>query len=96
MKRRAKNRIWYLPVCTTTSWMWTICPPLADYDSLEAGKATGVDGVSKQQYGRELESNLQELSERLGRMELPSGSQAPELYSQSGQCERPSAGDQQF
>ena len=40
----------------------------ACYDSLEAGKATGVDGVTKQQYGRDLENNLQELSERLGRM----------------------------
>jgi retron-type reverse transcriptase len=40
----------------------------ACYDSLEAGKATGVDGVTKQQYGRDLESNLQSLSERLGRM----------------------------
>ena len=40
----------------------------ACYDSLEANKATGVDGVTKQQYGRDLESNLQKLSERLGRM----------------------------
>jgi RNA-directed DNA polymerase len=40
----------------------------ACYGSLEANKATGVDGVTKQQYGRDLESNLQDLSERLGRM----------------------------
>ncbi len=40
----------------------------ACYGSLEANKATGVDGVSKQQYGRDLESNLADLSERLGRM----------------------------
>jgi RNA-directed DNA polymerase len=38
------------------------------YDSLDAKKATGVDGVTKQQYGMDLESNLQDLSERLGRM----------------------------
>ena len=39
----------------------------ACYDSLEASKATGVDGVTKQQYGKDLESNLEDLSERLGR-----------------------------
>jgi RNA-directed DNA polymerase len=38
------------------------------YDSLVARKATGVVGVTKQKYGRDLESNLQDLSERLGRM----------------------------
>lgn len=38
------------------------------YGSLAANKATGVDGVSKHQYGRDLENNLQDLSERLGRM----------------------------
>jgi len=40
----------------------------ACYDSLDADKATGVDGVTKQQYGSDLEDNLQDLSERLGRM----------------------------
>jgi len=45
----------------------------ACYGSLEAGKATGVDGVTKQQYGRDLESNLQDLSERLGRMSYRPG-----------------------
>jgi group II intron reverse transcriptase/maturase len=38
------------------------------YGSLAANKATGVDGVSNHQYGRDLENNLQDLSERLGRM----------------------------
>jgi len=40
----------------------------ACYDNLEAGKATGVDGVTKEEYGRNLEGNLRELSERLWRM----------------------------
>ena len=40
----------------------------ACYDSLEAKKATGVDGVTKEEYGRDLEDNLQELSTRLKRM----------------------------
>jgi group II intron reverse transcriptase/maturase len=40
----------------------------ACYDTLDAGKATGVDGVSKQEYGRKLEENLGDLSDRLRRM----------------------------
>jgi hypothetical protein len=45
----------------------------ACYDSLEAGKATGMYGVTKQQYGKDPESNLEILSERLGRMSCRSG-----------------------
>jgi len=40
----------------------------ACYDTLEADKATGVDGVTKQEYGRNLEENLGDLSARLKRM----------------------------
>jgi group II intron reverse transcriptase/maturase len=40
----------------------------ACYDTLEANKATGVDGVTKEEYGRNLEENLRDLSERLRRM----------------------------
>ena len=40
----------------------------ACYDRLEAKKATGVDGVTKEEYGKNLEENLRELSERLKRM----------------------------
>ena len=40
----------------------------ACYDTLEANKATGVDGVTKAEYGENLEVNLQDLSERLKRM----------------------------
>jgi RNA-directed DNA polymerase len=40
----------------------------ACYDKLEADKATGVDGVTKKEYGRNLEENLRDLSERLKRM----------------------------
>jgi RNA-directed DNA polymerase len=40
----------------------------ACYDTLGANKATGVDGVTKEEYGKDLEENLQELSERLKRM----------------------------
>jgi group II intron reverse transcriptase/maturase len=38
------------------------------FGKLEKDKATGVDGVTKQQYGQDLEQNLQALSERLRRM----------------------------
>ena len=40
----------------------------ACYDTLEADKATGVDGVTKQEYGKNLEENLRDLSARLRRM----------------------------
>jgi RNA-directed DNA polymerase len=40
----------------------------ACYDALEGRKATGVDGVTKEEYGRNLEENLWDLSERLKRM----------------------------
>lgn len=38
------------------------------YETLEAGKATGIDGVSKDEYGERLEGNLRDLSERLKRL----------------------------
>jgi len=40
----------------------------ACYDALGANKATGVDGVTKAEYGENLEANLQDLSARLKRM----------------------------
>jgi len=38
------------------------------YEILKANKAVGVDGVTKAQYGKNLEENLRDLSERLRRM----------------------------
>ncbi len=38
------------------------------YDSLKPNKATGVDQVTKEEYGRNLEGNLADLSARLRRM----------------------------
>jgi len=38
------------------------------YEQIEPGAAPGVDGVTKDKYGEELESNLADLAERLGRM----------------------------
>jgi group II intron reverse transcriptase/maturase len=40
----------------------------ACYDTLGADKATGVDGVTKEEYGKNLEGNLRDLSGRLRRM----------------------------
>jgi len=40
----------------------------ACYDTLDADKATGVDGVTKEEYGKNLEGNLRDLSGRLKRM----------------------------
>jgi group II intron reverse transcriptase/maturase len=38
------------------------------YGALDGSKAVGVDGVTKEHYGRNLEENLQDLSSRLKRM----------------------------
>jgi RNA-directed DNA polymerase len=59
----------------------------ACYDSLEADKATGVDGVTKQQYGSDLESNLQDLSERLGRMGYRPGAKRRSYIPKAGSAE---------
>lgn len=40
----------------------------AAYEAIDGRAAPGVDGVTKEGYGRDLESNLQDLSERLKRM----------------------------
>jgi group II intron reverse transcriptase/maturase len=40
----------------------------ACYDALDVNKATGVDGVTKEEYGKNLEENLRDLSARLRRM----------------------------
>ncbi len=40
----------------------------ACYDALEADKASGVDGVTKEEYGQNLDENLRDLSGRLKRM----------------------------
>ena len=40
----------------------------ACFDSLDANKATGLDGVTKYEYGQKLVENLQDLSNRLKRM----------------------------
>ena len=40
----------------------------ACFKAIDPGAAPGVDGVTKEKYGENLESNLQNLAERLGRM----------------------------
>jgi RNA-directed DNA polymerase len=41
---------------------------LTCYGKIEAGKAPGIDGVSKEEYGKDLEVKLEDLSARLRRM----------------------------
>ena len=41
---------------------------LTSYVLIEKGAAPGIDGVTKDKYGENLESNLEDLAERLGRM----------------------------
>ena len=40
----------------------------ACYDALPENRAVGIDGVTKEEYGKDLEANLQDLSARLKRM----------------------------
>ena len=40
----------------------------ACYEGIDPEKATGVDGITKAEYGKELESNLDDLRARLGRL----------------------------
>src|SRR5215212_8721237 len=40
----------------------------ACYERIEAGKAAGIDGVTKEEYGETLTTNLTELSAQLNRM----------------------------
>ena len=54
------------------------------YGSLAADRAVGVDGVSKQEYGRGLEENLQDLSERLGRMGYRQGAKRRSYIPKTG------------
>jgi len=60
----------------------------ACYDTLDARKATGVDGVTKEEYGRNLEENLRDLSGRLKRMGYRPGpkrrSYIPKVGSEKG------------
>ncbi len=40
----------------------------ACYDALPGNRAVGMDGVTKEEYGKDLEENLSDLSARLKRM----------------------------
>lgn len=40
----------------------------ASYGDLEPGKAPGIDGVMKEEYGKDLENNITDLAQRLARM----------------------------
>ena len=56
----------------------------ACYDTLDAKKATGVDGVTKEEYGRYLEENLRDLSARLKRMGYRPGPKRRSYIPKSG------------
>ena len=56
----------------------------ACYETLDANKATGVDGVTKKEYGRNLEENLRDLSGRLRRMGYRPGPKRRSYIPKSG------------
>ena len=68
----------------------------ACYDSLPADKASGVDGVTKAEYGEDLEEHLRDLSARLKRMGYRPAPKRRTYVPEGGQREGPAAGHQQF
>jgi group II intron reverse transcriptase/maturase len=56
----------------------------ACYGKLDAKKATGVDGVTKEEYGRNLEENLRDLAARLKRMGYRPGPKRRSYIPKSG------------
>ncbi len=56
----------------------------ACYGKLDAKKATGVDGVTKEEYGRNLEENLRNLAARLKRMGYRPGPKRRSYIPKSG------------
>ena len=67
----------------------------ACYDTLDAHKATGVDGVTKAEYGKNLEENLQDLSARLRRMGYRPGPKRRSYIPKPGSAKGQAAGHQQ-
>jgi RNA-directed DNA polymerase len=67
---RIANRARQEPLTRYTSLMhhYTVANLRACFESLDAKKATGVDGVSKAMYGQNLEANLQALHQKLCQM----------------------------
>ena len=53
------------------------------YFSLNPKAAAGVDGVTWQQYGEDLETNLQDLAASAEERRVPSAAHAADVYSQS-------------
>jgi hypothetical protein len=68
----------------------------ACYEALPADRAVGVDGMTKEQYGENLEGNLQALSERLKRMGYRPQPKRMRLHTETRQRERTAARHQQF
>jgi RNA-directed DNA polymerase len=67
---RRDNRARQDPQTRSTALMhhFTVDNLRACFESLDAKKATGVDGVTKAMYGQDLEANLQDLHQRLHQM----------------------------
>ena len=60
----------------------------ACYDKLLANKASGVDGVTKQEYGKHLEENLRDLSARSETYGLPPIAEAAHVCTEGRQRRR--------
>ena len=68
----------------------------ACYEALDGDKAVGVDGVTKEQYGKNLEGNLQTLFDRLKRMGYRPQPRRRSYIPKPGSREGATAGNQLF
>ena len=60
----------------------------ACFESLDGNKALGVDGVSKAEYGQNLEDNLRELHQKLLQMSYrPQAVRRVEIPKEDGTCQ---------
>ena len=68
----------------------------ASYEETEKDSAPGIDGVTKEEYGKRLEGNLRELADRLGRLGYKPQPSQTGIYSETWKSRRNTIRDTVF